>query len=136
LDLFAFAGQDGDNPFRLWYAYESTFLAELGGYKVEDRNELDPAFYLEWACSLPREAIVADILVKYQLQAEQQFAHSGIERLRQFYSTTSARLETWAATRDPIDPEYYMGQCSDWDSQQLLDRLTRRVRRVVWKLTT
>lgn len=136
LDLFEFAAQDDENPLCLWYAYESTYLAELGGYRVEERNKLDPASYLDWACSLPREAVAADILVKYQLQAERQFAHSGIEGLRRFYSTTSARLETWAATGASIDPDYYMEQCNDWDSQRMLDRLTQQVRGVAWKLTT
>jgi len=41
VELFQLAGQDDTNILRLWYVFESTYLAELGGYKVRERNTLD-----------------------------------------------------------------------------------------------
>jgi hypothetical protein len=133
LELFEFANLDDDNPLRLWYTFESTYMAELGGYKVEDRNELNPTVHMKWALSLPKDAIIADIIVKYQLQAEHQMKKSGIEGLKQFYSSSSARLAAWAANGESVRYDEYKNN-SLWDDQKILEDLTYRVNSVVNKL--
>ncbi|MBW1714671.1 MAG: metallophosphoesterase [Deltaproteobacteria bacterium] len=134
VELFEFAALDDANPIRLWYAFESTYLAELGGYMVKERNELEPSVHLDWARSLPLDAIIADLIVKYQLQAEHQFKQPGIEGLRRFYSASAARLASWAAAGDSVDPEDYLNKCAGWDDQRILDDLTWRVNQVAQKL--
>jgi hypothetical protein len=134
LEIFEFATLDDDNPLRLWYTFESTYLAELGGYKVQERNERVPSVHLDWARSLPRDAIIADIIVKYQLQAEHQLKKLGIDSLRRFYSTSAARLASWAATSDSVNPEDYMKKCEVWSDQEILNDLTRLVNLIAQKL--
>jgi hypothetical protein len=134
LALFEFAALDDDHPLRLCYTFESTYLAKLGGYKVGERNERDPSIHLAWASSLPRDAVVADITVKYQLQAEHQLEEAGMDGLRRFYSITSPRLAAWGTTNEHLDPDHYMDQCAGWTDQRILDDLMRRVGQLVQKL--
>jgi hypothetical protein len=134
LELFEFANSDDEKPLRLWYTFESTYMAELGGYKVEDRNELNPAVHMKWALTLPRDAIIADMIVKYQLQAEYQMKKSGIEGLRRFYSSSSARLAAWAAIGESVVYDDYLKESASWDGQKILEQLTSRVNSVINKL--
>lgn len=140
--LFEFAREGDKQIVYMWYASESTYLAELGGYKIPERNDRTPSTHLNWALSLPTEVVVFDSIVKYELQAENQFRHLGINALKWFYSISAARLTSWGANRldgqngDSVYYNYYMQQCSDWDDQKVLVNLSSQVNQLGQKLIT
>ncbi len=134
VELFEFAAADDNNPLRLWYAFESTHLAELGGYELQERNELNPSVHLNWARSAPQYGIITDLIVKYRLQAEHQYKQSGLEGLKQFYSSSSARLAAWAAKGEPIVPSAYAQKCEGWSHQRIIADLGERVSQTAERL--
>ncbi|MEA3419231.1 MAG: metallophosphoesterase, partial [Campylobacterota bacterium] len=109
--LFEFAEEAPNRLLCMWFASESTYLAKLGSYKITERNQIDPSIHMNWALSLTPEVVLMDMIVKYQLQAENQFFKSGIEGLKRFCSVSAARLSSWGANcadggqGDSVNPE-------------------------------
>jgi len=138
--LSEFARRGSNRLLCMWYASESTYLAELGGYKVAERNTKNPSYHLDWSLSLPPEVVVLDLIVKYELQAEHQLNTFGIDALKWLYGVTAARLASWGGncsagrSSDSINHDYYLQQCADWDDQRILDSLSSRVHQVGQKL--
>jgi hypothetical protein len=138
--LFEFAEEAPNRLLCMWFASESTYLAELGSYKITERNKIDPSIHMNWALSLPPEVVIMDLIIKYQLQAENQFFKSGMEGLKRFYSVSAARLASWGANcadggqGDSVNPEDYMKKCEGWSDQEILNDLTRLVNLIAQKL--
>jgi hypothetical protein len=62
--LFSFAEEKRKYPLCLWYTFESTYLAEEGGYSNPEWNNLDPAYHLKLARTLSKPKMVKE-LVRY-----------------------------------------------------------------------
>jgi hypothetical protein len=93
--IFAFAEQKRKHPVCLWYAFESTYLAEEGDYSNPEWNNLDPAYHLELARSLSKAEMVRRLVGKYRQQCQRQLDAQGVEGLKAFYARNGARLNAW-----------------------------------------
>ena len=140
--LFEAAQQGSNHLLCMWYASESSYLAEAGGYKIKERNDRDPPVHLNWALSMPPEIVIMDLIVKYQLQAERQFMQFGLETLKSFYSLCAARLASWGTKcwdkeqGDSVVPSYYKNLCDGWSEQRIMEDLSYRVNQVGQVLTS
>jgi hypothetical protein len=113
--LFEYAEADPLNPFRLWFAMESSYLAEYGGYAEDYRNSADPSVHLSFCPEHSAEEILNEVMDRYHLQVDRLLLQGGMESVRRFYGESAARLNAWSAFSGALQDA---DNLTDWVEQQ------------------
>lgn len=124
LDIIDYYNQKNDNIVRLWYAHESSFLAELGHYTIDFRNSTDFSLHLKWADKLPVSALLVDLINKYEIQCKTQYTNNGLISLRKLYSESMPRLDAWVENSTLKTKSQYWEESLNLSDQQMKNNIT------------
>ena len=88
--------------FRLarWFAWESVYLARLGGYDLASRNQVDAIPHYNWAVTQTEDTILKDLREKYALQFGCQLSR-GIDAACDFFADSVMRYLNSSIAFDP-----------------------------------